>query len=328
MSKVIITPADLEKSAAKYRKELLIMSVIALQSTLQHMSLRTGIRYKETVGELSGSLEMGPYDETRKNNADVKIVGRELETFFGSVWESFSPNSVYQSIYGDSVVVGEGLKNVPIAKAVLAFMMKKLSQSLNKNIWSAVRNAAGTKTVDLFNGFDTITSTEITAGNIAVAKNNLFEFTEVIDSTNAVDLLKAFYRAASDELQGDGDENMKLKLFMPKSIYNAYVDDYQMTVGAVPYNKEFKKTFLEGSDDQCELVALPNKKGSEFLHLTPKKNMLVGVDQQSDLEKITVEKHSPFLLDFVAAMFFGTQFESISPERLLVGKLFTEPVGG
>ena len=323
MSTITITPEELAKSAAKYRKELLMMSVIALQNTLQHMSLRTGIRYKETVGELSGSIEMGPYDETRVNESNVKITGRELETFFGSVWEKFSPNSVYQSIYGDSIVMGEGLKNVPIAKDVLAFLMKKLSQSLNKNIWGAVRNPVGTTTADLFNGFDTITQSEVTAGNIAIAKGNLFEFAEAIDATNAVDQLKAYFRAASDELQGDGDDAVKLKMFIPKSIYNAYVDDYQMTVGAVPYNKEFKKTFLEGSDDLCELVALPNKKGSPFLHLTPKKNMLVGVDQSSDTEKITIEKHEPFRLDFVAAMFFGTQFESISPERLLVGKLYT-----
>lgn len=322
MSTIPITPEELAKSAAKYRKELLIMPIIALQNTLKHMSLRTGVRYKETVGELSGTIEMGPYDETRVNESNAKIEGRELETFFGSVWEKFSPNSVYQSIYGDSIVSGDGLKNVPITKAVLAFLMKKVSQSLNKNIWTAVRNASGTKTEDLFNGFDTITDAEITAGKISAAKGNLFEFTESITQANAVDSLKALYRAASDELQGDGDEIMQLKMFIPKSIYNAYVDDYQTTVGAVPYNKEFKKTFLEGSDDRCELVALSNKKGSKYIHMTSKTNMLVGVDQMGDVEKITIEKHEPFRLDFVAAMFFGCQFESISPERLLVGKLF------
>lgn len=319
---VTITPDALAKSAAKYRKELLIMSVIALANTLQHMSLRTGIRYKETVGELSGAIELGPYDETRVDESGVNVTARELETFFGSVIKKFSPNSVYQSIYGDSIVLGDGLKNVPITKAVLAFLMKKISQGLNKNIWTAVRNAAGTTTKDLFNGFDTITDTEITSGGIAVAKKNLYDFTASITSANAVDELKKFYRSATDELQGDGDESLKLKLFMPKSIYNAYVDDYQTTVGSVPYNKEFKKTFLEGSDDQCELVPLANKTGTKYLHLTPKSNMLVGVDQVSDTEKLTVEKHEPFRLDFVAAMFFGCQFETISPERLLVGKLF------
>lgn len=319
---VNITPEELAKSAAKFRKELLIMAVIGLQTSLQHMTTRTGIRYKETVGELSGDMQLGPYSETRIDKAGVGVNGRVLETYLGSVVKEFSPNSVYQSIYGDIITSGEGLKNVPITKAVLAFLMKKLSKNLNKNLWNAVRNDAGDKTVDLFNGFDTITKNEITAGKISVANGNLHGFTEAITSANAVDLLKAFYRKASDELRGDGDETLKLKLFMPKSIYDMYNDDYQATVGATPYNKEYKKTFLEGSDNQCELVALSNKTGSPFLHLTPKINMLVGTDQMSDLEKITVEKHSAFVLQFIATLFFGTQFESISKERLLVGKLF------
>lgn len=320
MGKAIITPDELAKSAAKYRKELLMMAVIALNNSLQHMTLRTGVRYKETVGELSGTIEIGPYSETRIDDSNVNIVGRTLETFFGSCIKKFSPNSVYQSLYGDSIISGEGLKGVPISKAVVAYLMTQISKGFNTNLWGAVRSDAGTLTKDLFNGFDTITATEITAAAITAAKGNLFEFSDAITSVNAVDSLKEMYRASHDVLQGE-----KVKMFLPKAIYNAYVDDYQATVGAVPYNREFKKTFLEGSDDLCELVALPNKKGSPYIHMTTKRNMLVGTDQESDIEKITVEKHHPFVLDFVVAMFFGCQFESISPERLLVGKLATNP---
>lgn len=316
MGKAIITPDELAKSSAKYRKELLLMAVIALGGSLQHMRMRTGVRYKETVGELSGSIQIGPYSETREDNSDLNIVGRTLETFFGSTIKKFSPNSVYQSIYGDSIISGEGLKGVPISKAVVAYLMAQISKSLNENLWKAKRVDTGTLTSELFNGFDTITDTEITAGAIDVAKGNLHEFTAAITKVNAVDSLKEYYRAAHDVLQGE-----KTKMFIPRDIYNAYVDDYQATVGAAPYNRQFEKTFLEGSADMCELVPLPNKKGSDFLHLTVKRNMLIGTDMQSDMEKITVEKHHPFVLDFVVAMFFGCQFESISPERLLVGKL-------
>jgi hypothetical protein len=319
MGKVVITPEELAKSAHKFRKELLIMAVIALSASLRHMTLRTGIRHKETVGQLGGEIEIGPYDETRVDNTDITVDGRTLETFLGSVIKKFSPNSVYQSLYGDSIISGDGLKGIPITQAVVAYLMKKISQSLNKNLWGAVRNDGGTTTSALFNGFDTITTTEITAGNIAVAKGNMYEFAADITSVNAVDSLKAIYRAATDELQDE-----KSKLFITKGIYNAYVDDYQATVGSVPYNKEFKKTFLEGSDDRCELVPLSNKKNSPYIHLTTKQNILVGTDQESDTEKITVEKHHPFVLDFVVAMFFGCQFETISPERLLVGKLYVE----
>ena len=46
----------------------------------------------------------------------------------------------------------------------------------------------------------------------------------------------------------------------------------------------------------------------------------IGLD---DLLKIIVEKHAAFVLQFIATLFFGTQYESISKERLLVGKLFS-----
>lgn len=316
---ITITPEALATSAAKYRKELLLMPVIALQVSLKHMTLRTGIRGKETVGELSADVEIGPYSATRKDESDVDIKGRTLETFFGSVIKDFEPNQVVQSIYGDAVLSGKELTETKITKMVVAYLAKKLSASLNKALWSAVRNPAGTTTSSLFNGFDTITAIEIAAENISVLKGNLYEFAAAITTSNALDLLKAYYRAASDELQDE-----MTKLFLPKSIYQAYCDDCQATLGAVPYNKEFKKTYLEGSDDMCELVALSNKKGSPFIHLTTKSNMLIGVDQESDLEKITVEKHAAFVLQFVVAMFFGVQFETISKEKLLVGKLFVQ----
>lgn len=318
MGELNLSADVLAKSAIKIRKELLAMVVIGLQNTIQHMTVRPGIRYKEVVGELSGGIEVGPYSESRIDQSGIKATPRELETFFGSVVKEFSPNSVYQSIWGSSITKGEGLKTTEITNLVLAYLMKQMSKSFNKCVWNAVRKSDGDKTTDLFNGFDTIAQTEITAGKLSKDLNNLFSFTEAIDSTNAVDVLKAFFRSASDELQGE-----TTKLFIPKFIYNAYVDDYQATVGSVPYNKEFKKTFLEGTDDMCELVALPSKKGSDFIQLSTKENMLIGVDQESELEKITVEKHAAFVLQFIATLFFGCQYESISPERLLVGKLFT-----
>jgi hypothetical protein len=48
--------------------------------------------------------------------------------------------------------------------------------------------------------------------------------------------------------------------------------------------------------------------------------MLVGVDQMSQEETINVEKLDALVLTFVMVMYFGVQFESISPERMLVGK--------
>jgi len=312
---ITITPEELKKSAHKYRKELLMMLSIGLQSSLQHMNLRMGVQYKETVGEIRGNAEFGPYDPQRKNTT-VDIEGRTLEVFLGSVIKEFDPNEVLQSIYGSLILQGDALKGVPISKAILAAEMKSLSAKLNAALFSAERDDAGTTSAKLFNGFDTIADADIIAGKISTAKNNLFEFAAPIETIGAVEQLKEFYRAASDELQG-----IHTKLFIPKSIYNAYVDDYQETVGATPYNREFKKTFLEGSDDLCELVALPNKKNAPFIQLTTKDNMLIGTGAGNNLEKLEVDRFSAFLVTLSAAIVFGVQYETVSPEKLLIGKL-------
>lgn len=314
-----INHSDLNTAAQKYRKELLIMAVIGIASTLQHMTLRTGIRYKETVGEMDGPVELYPYTGEIPSTGldDFEISGRDLETHLGQAIKMFDPNSLLSSLYGSAITKGDALKNVPINKQVLTLMIKKISKGLNKSIFTATRNSSGTKTSDLFNGLDTIVASEITAGKIAAAKKNLYTFSEDIDSTNAVDMLKAYYRAASDELQ-----NEMTKMYIPSRIHNAYNDDYQTTVGAAPYNTQFKKTFLEGSDNMCELVPLVGKKDADLIEITTKGNTLVGVNQMGDYERIEVRRgDNPFKLQFITTMFFGTQFESISPERLLVGKL-------
>lgn len=312
---VKITDEQLAKSAIRYRKELLMMPVLALGTTLQHMNKRPGVRGKEVVGELSGNIELGPYDEGREDTDGVYINPRSLETFLGSVVKKFSPNSVWQTVYGNLISKGESLKNVDISLQILSFLTAKLGANLNLHIWDAKRNDSGTKTKELFNGFDTITKTEMDAAKISGDLGNMFTI-EAISKDNAVDVLKQFYRAADPVLR-----ETQTKLYIPQGVYDNYVDDYQATAGHVPYNTGFEKTYLEGSNNLCELVPLANKAGSPFIHLSAKSNMLVGFGNGADAENITVEKHHAFKLDYIATMFFGTEFESISKERLLVGTI-------
>lgn len=307
--------ADLAKSAQTYRKDLLTLPVIGAAATLQHMTARPGVRGKETVGELSGTFQIGPYDPTRRESDAVNVTSRTLETFLGSCIADFDPNKVWQTVYGSLVTQGEDLKSVPIAKAILVHAMKQLGRGLNMAIWSGKRNDSGTKTAELFNGFDTITDAEITAGTIAAAKGNFVQL-EAITKNNAVEQLKALYAAASDELQGQA-----CKIYMPHEAYRLYLEDYKATTGAVPYNTEFKKTTLEGSDGLCQLVPLTSKKGSKLLHLTTQDNMLYGYGDATADEKVEIGKWDPIFLTLVATMYFGVQFESIAPERLIVGKM-------
>lgn len=312
-----ITDNELQKSSVNYRKELLVMPVIAAQATLQHMTARPGVAGREVLGQLSGGIELGPYDPQRKDDDGLSITPRTLETYLGSVIKRFDLNSVAKTVYGALTTQGDGLASLDLARQVLNYLAMQLGRSLNSCIFSAARKDSGTLTKDLFNGFDTITQKEITAGTISQDAGNFLQLGEAITEINAVDTLMKIYEQADDTLQG-----VPTKMFVPFNVYRAYNKDYMASFGNVVYNTEYKKTYLEGTDNLCEIVPLVSKKGSPFIHLTTKGNMVYGYGDGLADEKIAIEKHHEFLLSFVATMFFGCQFETISKERLMVAKLF------
>ena len=311
-----ISDAELQKSAVTYRKDLLVMPVIAAEATLQHMTPRPGVAGREVLGQLSGGIELGPYDPQRYDDDGLDIKPRTLETFLGSVIKRFDLNSVAKSVYGSLTTQGEALTSLDLARQVLNYLSMQLGRNLNLHIWSAKRNDTGTKTKDLFDGFDTITQKEIDARTIGTTQGNFMQLPQAIDESNATDILMSIYESADDILQG-----VPTKMFVPVSVYRAYNKDYLASFGNVVYNTQFKKTYLEGTDNLCELVPLVSKKGSPYIHLTTKSNMIYGYGDGLDSEKIAIEKHHEFLLSFVATMFFGCQFEAINKERLMVAKL-------
>ena len=311
-----ISDAELQKSAVTYRKDLLVMPVIAAEATLQHMTPRPGVAGREVLGQLSGGIELGPYDPKRYDDDGLDIKPRTLETYLGSVIKRFDLNSVAKTVYGSLTTQGEALTSLDLARQVLNYLSMQLGRNLNLHIWNAKRNDTGDKTADLFDGFDTITQKEIAAGTIDTSEGNFMQLSQAIDESNATDILMSIYENADDILQG-----VPTKMFVPISVYRAYNKDYLASFGNVVYNTQFKKTYLEGSDNLCELVPLVSKKGSPYIHLTTKSNMIYGYGDGLDSEKITIEKHHEFLLSFVATMFFGCQFETINKERLMVAKL-------
>lgn len=323
-----ITPDALAKSAGLYRKELLMQPVHALAPALNYFTLRTGIRESEMVGELSGDFNLRPYNATAEDTSDFTITGRKLQTYLGSIVKKFDPNSVRQSIYGSAISKGDELKDTDIVMQILAFCSAKIGESLGAHLFDATRNDSGTTTSALFDGIDTITKTEITNGKITPTIGNRYDFTAAITDSNAVDSIVGMCRAANEELlnyqDGTDEPGSQLNLIVPQSIIWAYRDDYKSTTGSSPVYDKFNQTVVEGFPN-IHLVPFIGKKNAKYIQLTSRKNMLVGMNLESDMEDIRVEKHHAFLLDFIATLYFGVNYESIAPQRLLVGKLYEAP---
>ena len=90
----------------------------------------------------------------------------------------------------------------------------------------------------------------------------------------------------------------------------------------------YEKNTVEGSNNKLHMIPLTNKLGSKFIHIAPKSNMLVGFDQMGDMESVDVREFAPFVLTYIATMFFGVQFESIDRRRLKVIELATSAQQG
>lgn len=320
MANSITTLDALQKSATQYEKEILIMPTTAAGATLQHMTAMPGLKGNVVLGQLDGDAEIAPYKSTRGAQGNFTITPRELEIFLGNCAYSFDPNDVWGTIYGSLVAQGESLKTVDINKYILMFVAGKLGKKLNQSLWNAKRNASGDTTKDLFNGFDTITASEVADGNIAAANGNYLELQAPITEANAIETFNQIYDQANDELQGQ-----RVKIYCSRDIYTAYNRNYQLLHGALPYNQEFKKTTLEGTDGLWEFCPLASKKGSQFIHVSPQQNLVYGYGAgQNPGETISIEKYSSWRLTLEAAMAFGVQFRTVSPEMLMVAKLSAE----
>ena len=315
--KLNFTLQEYQEAATKWRSDLLMLPIIGCQETLKYMTARPGIRYQEQVGALSGDAQFGPYKPSRSTDFNLNIDFRTLETFLGSVVAKFEPNSAVSTLLGQiGDTKGDGQMQAPTAKHVLALIAKSLSEHLNEAIWAGERNPNGDTTLDLFDGFDTITSKEITAGTIAASEGNYMKLTDAITNDNAVDIAKEILFSLDPRLRAQD-----LYMFCTQEFADAYNESYLLTHGGINYNTKYGQDTVEGSNGRLHIVPMYNKIGSKFIHICPKINMLVGYDQMGDIESVLVKEYEPFILSYIATMFFGVQFESIDKRRFKVIEL-------
>ena len=322
--KLNFTLQDYQEAATKWRSDLLMLPIIGIQDTLKYMTSRPGIRYKEQVGALSGDAQFGPYKPSRSTDFNLNLDYRTLETFLGSGVAKFEPNSAVSTLLGQiGDTKGDGQMKAPTAMHVLALIAKSLSEHLNEAIWAGKRNPNGDTTLDLFDGFDTITDNEITSGAIAAENGNYMKLTDAITHDNAVDIAKEILFSLDPRLRAQD-----LYMFCTQEFADAYNESYLLTHGGINYNTKYGQDTVEGSNGRLHIIPMYNKIGSKFIHICPKINMLVGYDQMGDMESVMVKEYEPFILSYIATMFFGVQFESIDKRRFKVIELADSSAGG
>lgn len=309
---------EYQTSSRIYRKELLRLPILALDEELSVMTLRPGVTFSEVVSASNIDVELQPYVANAVQNADLNLVQRDLRTFFGTVNAEFDPNKEISTLLGHraSAASGDALASTPQAHEVIAGVPKSVGYKLKSSIFNAVRNPKGKTTKDLFNGFDTIAKTELDAGNISSGHKNYLRLSAAPDRLNAVEIAQEILDAMSPELRAQ-----ECNLYCDQKFYDAYLRAYKMESGGIPFYDQYEQVFVEGSMKRLRLVPLIGKSGSRYIQVSPKENMLVGVDQISDKESVRVGNYAPDTFMVMMRMFFGTEYESIDPRRFLLAEI-------
>lgn len=310
--------ADYQTAARTYRADLLRLPILALASVLPYFTLRPGIRYEEAVGSGELDVELRPYVRNAVQSQDLDIKHRILKTNFGSLNYEFDPNASISTLMGHraNIASGDALATTPLAHEVVAMTPKAVGRKLLGALCKAKLNPGGDKTLDLFDGYDTITENEIAAGNISDAAGNYMLLDDVPNKNNAVDLMQSILYNLSPEMRAQ-----ECYVYCDQSVLDAYNKAYKLEGGGIIYNDKFDQVAVEGSSGLLKFVPMVAKAGSRFIHVCPKENMLIGCDQMGDLESIRIGNYAPDTFMVMMRMFFGTQFESIDPRRFFCAEI-------
>ena len=136
------------------------------------------------------------------------------------------------------------------------------------------------------------------------------KLTEEITAANALDIAKEILYSLDPRLRAQ-----ELNMYCSQDFADKYNEAMLLTHGGINYYNQFNQNCVEGSNGKLHIVPLFNKADSKFIQVTPKSNMLIGYDQMGDIESVMVKEYEPFILSYIATMFFGVQYESIDYRR-------------
>lgn len=309
----ITLPELLQNSSRKFRREVLALPIVQLEPSLRYMTLRRGIRGEEVVGTARSGAQLRPYRTSKDAVNTSKLDARSLRNYLGDVVEEFDPYVLYETCYGEPLSTKRD--QLEIVKRLCLEMARSSTENLALALFSAKRNPGGNTTMDLFNGFDTVIESEKTATNISADKGNLLDLGQ-LDAASIGDVLLDFYRSLHITMKNKA----QVLMYVPTAVREMYDDWFAANFTSAPYNNQYERTYLHGTNRKCVLVDLPGMEASKNIIISTKDNLLVGVDQISDKERFQVRiPDNPKVVQFFMTMYFGVEFQSIDQRTFKAG---------
>lgn len=141
----------------------------------------------------------------------------------------------------------------------------------------------------------------ITAGHVAPVT------TGISDNTNAYANLKAVWKAVPEEWKNKG-----LNCYISRNTYENFVEDYENRVSKYTDKDGATVKTLPGTDGKCRFVIASWMVGSNRIIMTPKENVYMMTDEESDTNLIEIVKSSLWVIKAGISNVIGFKFRDAS----------------
>lgn len=209
------------------------------------------------------------------------------------IWKSYLGQIAKSASKGD-------VYSIPFENFFMQQIISKTKEDLHlKAAFKGKYDKTSKAAAAVMDGYLTVLESMVANGEIAPAQ--IFAGAPVT-SVNAIDQFKGVKKLVPDAYR---DQTL-ICLAAPSLIEN-YFEDYQTTHGSLPYNTEYKKNTLEGSN----IIFQPEvgMSGSNRIIITPEKNIFWLADTLAGMDSIIIEKEKRnihVLMDFECSSEFGT----------------------
>ena len=327
-------PINIEQVQGAVREHRDLMTTLdaeAASKVLQHFTPIPGVKDSITLGRTTLGKVSRKYTGQFIGQKEAGVVVPRTLTVYPCVMEMDDEPERYRRAYITEVKGGLDPEYHPFEIWLLNYGIKCASKELHDVIMIAkVDDTTGkTELKDSFYGLGAIIEDEKTAGNISVAKGNMFT-TATFTRANIGDELLKMYRHMPSTFRDK--ENVKMFISADLGdLYDDWLEDQGVIVlGSGPGNETAATKYLRNTQQKCELVRLTNMpEGSQMVILTTKLNACYGYDSEADMSSMMpFQSGNPYHFTAAGKYVFGMQFVTLDKSEFCVNSEPLVPVTG
>lgn len=261
-------------------KELLI-NLQAASSLAASATIESGVKGTKDMHFIDTTVTLQG-DACSYNAADSTALTKKPITVGAvAVMENICPKLL--NGFWTQMLVKAGANNedvIPqeIASKWMEIKLNKLKAIINKADWFGDTDS-GTANLNKYNGL----LKEIDADG-TVIDGNTGGATE-ITLANVLAVMQAMYLAMPEDMRADNPDGSNLEWFLPQSVYDMYIIAAR---NANLYHWDVKEGFATYHGTNITLIPQSGLAGSERMVITPKGNIVIAMDGDSDEDTIDV----------------------------------------